>query len=179
MPGHLAPAKKSLIEEIKLRLLKGAISPFEIAGFKKRAQELKSSDTDNAFAVLGIIACIEGDLEECRKHHENAIRHAKFPSIQISNYATSLNYIGLHSEALELALRARKADMTNMKALDVAVMASFNLGDEQRYIAFASEWKRLVGDDHPTYSEYLEEVKEANELTACCTYGAMQTAGAH
>lgn len=180
MPGHQVPAKKDLISEIKSRLIKGKPSPFELASFKKKANSLKADgDIDNAFSALGIIACVEGNIEECRRCHENAILHARFPSIQISNYAASLNYMEMHSEAIEIALKARKVDMTNLNALDVIILASFEMGDEKQYLSSVTEWKTLTGEQHESYAAYLEEVREANELTMCCTYGALQTAGAH
>lgn len=176
VPVSQTQAETFLIDEIKTRLAKGDLSPFELASFKKRANKLKKISIDNAFAALGILACLEGNLEECRKNHENSIKYTRFPSVHLANYANSLKIMGLTEEAIELAQRARKADMSNMTALDVAIRASFDLGDENRYLFFASEWRKLMNEDHPSFVDYLAEVKEANELTACCTYGALHVA---
>lgn len=177
MPALGAPAKKGLVTEITERLLDGNMSPFEIASFKKKAHALKRSDVDNAFAALGILACIEGDLDECRKNHEISIRHTGFPSIQVANYANSLKYMGLYDEAVSLALKARHLDMNNLMALDIAITSCFLAGDEKRYLSFASDWKKQTGEDHRSYGEYLEEIKEANELTSCCMSAGMLSSG--
>ncbi len=172
MPTSGTPATRSLVDEIRDRLKNGDLSPFELATFKKMADALKATDTDNAFDALGILACVEKNVAACRKNHEKAILVSVFPSIHISNYANSMLRLGLNNEAIALAQRARSVDMANMTALDIAINASFNLGDEERYLGFIEEWKKNKGEDHPSYAAYLEERREANELTSCCMHGA-------
>ncbi len=177
MIGHLPQPATSIIDEIKNRAADGPLSPFEFAQFRKKANALKSNDTENAFAALGILACLEGNLDECRKNHEMALLYAKSPSIQLSNYAGSLFVIGLHQESFDLAQKARAMDATNPAALEVCIRASFELGYEEQYLGYAAEWQKLTGEAHPTYALYLDEVQDANELTACCTHGALHVGG--
>lgn len=172
MPIHGVPATDQLIEEIKDRMLAGKPSMLELARFKKRAAGLKASDPETAYLALAMIACAEDKISECSENHKKSTALSRHPSIQISNHANSMLLLGRHEDAIALSQKAREIDMLNTVALDIAIKACFNMGDEQRYLSFIAEWKKNKGEEHPSYAKYLKEVEEANELTSYCMRGA-------
>ena len=74
---------------------------FEIRRLRREAEKLKSADPAQAFAILGIIACFEGNVEDVRGYHKNALRYSGEAPVHLANYATSLGKCKLPEEALE------------------------------------------------------------------------------
>ncbi len=73
---------------------------FEIRRLRREAEKLKSADPAQAFAILGIIACFEGKVEDVRGYHKNALRYSGEAPVHFANYATSLGKCKLPEEAL-------------------------------------------------------------------------------
>ena len=78
MPNPLIETKfNSLINRLnELEEHDRAGLEFEIRRLKKDAEQLKSADPAEAFAILGIIACFEGNIPDMRRHHQNALLHS-------------------------------------------------------------------------------------------------------
>jgi len=66
---------------------------FTVAKFKRDANKLKSTSAAQAAMIHGMIACLERDIETCKKQHELSIRLHGEPDFYL-NYYCSLLLLG-------------------------------------------------------------------------------------
>lgn len=99
-----APEKitSSLVDQLnKIREKKIAKAPFLFTRMKQDVDKLREISVSDADMILGMIASLEGDEEEMRKRHKNAIRYAPHNEQYTSNYVTSLVHFLRYREAAE------------------------------------------------------------------------------
>jgi|GEM_PF-2469814 len=151
-------AETSLIDRIKARIIEtNGLGEVDLLRFQREAHALKTKDTANAFAALGILACLKGEIKNTRRYHETSIQYAgKSLSIHLSNYATSLQNLELYAEAVEKARAAWDADPANIMALDIIIGSSYMGGIDKDIEYYTAKWRDLVGEEHPIVSAYLE-----------------------
>jgi len=85
---------------------------FEFAVLKREAKKLESIDPAESAMCLGMIACLEGDVEECKKQHEKSIRIGRAINYYV-NYCWSLTQFGLiddYYQCLEVAVHEYPGD---------------------------------------------------------------------
>jgi len=66
--------KNQLIEEL-CRYINGGRTPsqLEVVRLKREAAKLKNGNRASYAAIMGMIACLDNDVVECKKQHELAI----------------------------------------------------------------------------------------------------------
>ena len=137
----------------------GQTDELKLARWKREAGQMKQSgQVSPAFIILGMIACLEGDMEQLRAHHLNAIRHAPDSIDAVRNYAVSLKKSGLLQESLEYFKRAHQLDQSNKHCLNDVIKSLYYLavGDDQyeeEMETYARSWKQLTGENHPLYDD--------------------------
>lgn len=91
--------ENQLIEEICRYITEDrAPSQLEVARLKREAAKLKNGNRAIYAAILGMIACLDNDVEECKKHHQLAIRLDG--SVEhYDSYCTSLYNLGRIQDA--------------------------------------------------------------------------------
>jgi len=101
-------------------------SQFELAKLKKDAQSIKNINPAQGYSLLGLIACLEVDIEGCRSNFKNAIR-LDGDMTQYLNYSSSLLSFGLMDESFQLIdsmLDKFKGDPEYLEvAMDVAIQS--------------------------------------------------------
>jgi hypothetical protein len=91
--------ENQLIEEICRYISEDRTpSQFEIARLKREAAKLKNGNRAVYAAIMGMIACLDNDIAECKKHHELAI--LLDGSVEhYDSYCTSLYNLGRIQDA--------------------------------------------------------------------------------
>lgn len=87
-----------LIERLNALLQQEERTEFEFAQLKRDARELLQADAFHAYIAMGIVACLEGDIPNCRDNHLKAIR-IQNNALANKQYANSLCNLGLMFEA--------------------------------------------------------------------------------
>jgi tetratricopeptide (TPR) repeat protein len=146
---------------------------FEIKKLRREAEKLKSADPAQAFAILGIIACFEGNVPDMHRYHKNALRYSGATSLHLANYATSLNKCKLPEEALEYAKKAYENSQSDLgmrkAALGMVIELAYLLGKFEEYLSYNERWVKLTKEKHPF--TILHDFSEKYRL-----HGHLQTA---
>jgi tetratricopeptide (TPR) repeat protein len=148
----IAPQSVGIINEISARYSEGPLSEFEIAMYTKKAQAMMDNAPESAHCALGILACISGDAQKSRKHHECSLNISR-SSVYLFNYGASLDILGFHDEAMDILLEAIDKDHLNTRHLNKTIKLAFRL-DNRRLGELLMLWKKLnKGEEHPVEKE--------------------------
>lgn len=120
--------ENQLIEEL-CRYIRDnrAPSQFEVARLKREAAKLKNGNRDVYAAIMGMIACLENDVAECKKQHELAI----LLNGSVENYeayCTSLYNLGHIQDAYHWAQKGLSVFPHVPKLILFAVKSAYFLG---------------------------------------------------
>lgn len=150
-----------LAEQANGLALEPCLNDFELNKLRLEAKKLIQNDPRGAYITLGIIACIEENIDEMRESHENALRIAPNDSVALCNYARSLSFAGYYESAKTIASRLTAGDridgleflaFLNMESGDFA--SSVNLLAERRVSGFAeNDYIRSLAGIH----KFIEE----------------------
>ncbi len=145
---------------------KEGLTDFEKASFRREAN--KAVPDANAFSALGILACLDNNLDEMHKNHKNAITYAEgeTKAIHMANYAYSLEICGMHSEALRMALSAWNLDNANVNALSLLLITAYKTEEESILAEYLSIWDKMVKKPHTVAALLAEDKEDAVEAEA-------------
>ncbi len=151
MSLKLQPASKvsSLIDEINLFLETQDFSEFDLKRLKKESEKVKKNvDVADGFSLLGMIACLEDDIDAMRSYFKRAIQQSGGNPLHRANYAKCLGYQGIHQDAYEQALRAYEKDQSCIDALDVLIKKTCFLNKIEEFEKYTKAWHKLTREDH-------------------------------
>ena len=100
---------------------------FELAAFKREAKKLALADPAQSAMCFGIIACLEGDVEESKKQHEKSIRIGGELNLYL-NYAYSLSRLGYVYAAYQCLEKALSKFPGEPALLKKIIGVSYNCG---------------------------------------------------
>jgi len=131
---------------------------FQLNRVKIEAEKIKDNNPADAFALLGIIACLEDNIEEMHINHKKALSYEDSPEHK-EDYAISLLHSHLFDEAykyfLDLYTKADKNDLLILEGL-IKYTAILNLNEE--YDKYINQFKMLTGKEYD-----LKIFREDNE----------------
>ena len=136
---------------------------------EKQALGLEGQSLAHSLSALGSIAAARGSIKKMHEYHKKSIALLPGESIVLLNYGTSLARVGLLDQAWALVSSYLRDNPDDLYGLDRLVRIAFNKGDETLFLEQARAWKRLTGEDHQLYAEYLAARGEARELSTLCT----------
>jgi len=166
-----------LIDEIEdLRDQGSASRELEIRRIKKQAEEFKVSDPAAGFSLLGMIACLENNLEEMHRCHKISLQYSNDAAVDLGNYAVSLMSCRLLEDALYYAKRAYDVSASDLarraEALDLLVCITSVLDDaEEEFLDYLETWEDLTGESHPILES---NAAEEDEQKLTCIIGALE-----
>ena len=151
MPNRAVPKSKKndLIDEVNSLIRNDDRNAFAIKKIKFEAEKLKKINTADAFTILGMVACLEQDIEAMHSHHKNALRYSDEDWCRLQ-YAVSASNTGDLQTAYDQAFIVHEKNPENKGALDMIIAALGIIGDEDKFRIFTEKWKQLTGKDHPT-----------------------------
>ncbi|PKD41986.1 hypothetical protein CWO84_02880 [Methylomonas sp. Kb3] len=153
--------ENQLIDEICQYIIKDvAPSEFEIAGLKKKAVALKNVNHASYANILGMIACLDNDIEECQKQHELAIRLDG--SVQhYESYCTSLYNLCCLKDALHWAETGLSLFPHAPKLITDAVNSSYYLGLFDKVL---EHYQTLLPLQLPQFEEQVNDLVSNAEI---------------
>ena len=135
----------SMVEE--LNFMSDSYDPdkhqFKLAQIKNEAEKLKQEDPEGAYTILGIIACMKGDIENMHRYHENAIKCSGESFLSLKNYCSSLYHQGFFKESYVYCLKAHEKEKTDSSILKELLALSFFLGLDEEYDKFKEKLDKL------------------------------------
>lgn len=143
---------------------------------KKLADQLMAKEPDMAYTLLGITSCIEGNLEDMRKFHKNAIKLSGGSAMAYYQYSISLARRYCLAEALEYAGKAIDLDQACLAYLDTAIPIALSAKDTGKFNEYTDRWLKLKKEHHPLHlagmseEEYLDIVYNDPELNDALEY---------
>lgn len=148
----------------------GAIDEFQLAGFKREAENIKKDDIANGFLLLGMIACLENKPDEMRSNHENSLHYSGRSLFFLGQYIQSLRKINDFHTAYKIAKEA--AGKKDAHQVDVELYAlilidyadiCLELDYEDELHGIMDDYKKLTGKDIPL--DFPEDDPEHLEKT--------------
>lgn len=173
------PAKK--INELILRLDALDISEdhsnnIDVLKAKRFAEkEIKNAPFD-AYMLMGMVACIENDIDKMKSSHENAIRLSGGHAVSYYQYAVSLARRGLFKESLDYAEKALALIENKVQYLDTVIASAYGAGDTDKVKEYSLRWLESQKDYHPlhlavmTDDEYLDVIYSDPEHVEALEY---------
>jgi tetratricopeptide (TPR) repeat protein len=110
-------------------------SELEIRRLKNKAIQLKSVDKPKSYMCLGMIACLENNIDESKTRHETSINIGHEYEFHI-NYFCSLNQLGLIFDAFRCLENALSIYPGNIDLLISISRISFLLGFYKKTIEY-------------------------------------------
>lgn len=149
---NLAPKSKHnyIIQKLNEILNHIDIGPFrfQLNGFKEDAKRMFLTEPELAYTILGIIACIEDDLESMHKNHQNAIRLSGESLYTLKQYSASLAEQGLFDQAYKYAHKAYEKTKDDRDVLILLMDLAYSLEKTYEYEVFKKKVIKLGFDFH-------------------------------
>jgi hypothetical protein len=137
-----------IIDELNKMLDNRTINEVALKRFKVEAERIKEKDLAKAFSILGMIACIENDLQNMHSYHKNAITYSNENIAELSHYVVSLMNRRLFKDVHIYAQKVYKKSPSNSKNLDILIRAVNELNLEEEFQKYIKKWENLVEEPH-------------------------------
>lgn len=141
MSSQPLPKGEELIEKINKLTPQDWKNAILIKGLKNEAEALKRVDAFRAYRILGMLACIEGEVPDMHSNHVKAISLEPNNFYANYDYAVSLFNIGQFSEAIGYAEKVKDADPIII--LEFLIESSGVAGHFKDSMKWISEWKKI------------------------------------
>jgi hypothetical protein len=127
---------KTILDTLVIQLSEAAKTQkkpndFEIRKFKKEAEKLKNVSLAQSAMAKGMIAFLEGNLEECKRQHELSLmlnNDVDDYDVSLRNYAVSMHKFGQSSEAYRLLKLIVDKQSTDLMDICLTIEAAFYAG---------------------------------------------------
>jgi len=138
------------------------LSEFTVRHLKNEANILMKVNPAEGAMIKGMIACLEGDLEECEKQHEISIK-LNHDLIFVQNYASSLSRLGKNKYAYQLIKQVLKDNKNSAEVIYICIQIAFYAGCYSDISNYQDMLKRLKINDIP--DETVRYISYANVMT--------------
>jgi len=132
---------------------------FKLNRYKNEAIKIIQQDPEHAYIILGIIACIEDDLESMHKYHKNAITCSAESVHSLYQYSSSLTTQELMDEAYNYANKAYEKAPDEKIILDQLMHISYAIGKDYKYNELKEKMINL-GFEFRDPNEFYEDNEE-------------------
>jgi hypothetical protein len=122
---------------------------FRLNTYKQETKKMIQKNPEEAYIILGIIACIENDLELMHKYHLNAISSSGQSLLSLYQYCCSLSEQDFYQDAKKYALKAHEK-VPEDRAL------SFILYEHEDYILYKKKLEKL-GFEFQDPNDFIED----------------------
>ena len=126
----------------------------KLARYKKNAQSMLKKDPVCAHTLLGVLACLEHDIEAMHACHKRAIEISE-SCFSLVYYAVSLEMSCLWGESARYALLALDYDPANLKILEAIIKLTPLTGRFSLFKRILPQWQQANnGVQHPCSCDY-------------------------
>ena len=117
---------------------------FIVIRMKKEAKKIITTNQALGASAYGIIAAVEGDLEESERQHAIAIKLSRKPHY-VMYRAMSMRTLGKHAQSYRLMQSIMKVMPKPIDLLNSEIILAFDSGHHQEVITFYDELVRIQG----------------------------------
>ena len=117
---------------------------FTVTRMKKEAKKIITTNQALAASAYGIIAAVQGDLEESECQHAIAIKLSRKPHY-VMYRAMSMRTLGKHAESYQLMQSIMKVMPKPIDLINSEIILAFDSGHHQDVINFYDELVRIQG----------------------------------
>ena len=164
-----------IIDALNVLTRERALDPFtkarKIRELEARAQELKDIDLALGFSAQGSIECMKGNIPEMHKSHKISLQYNMNPTL-LKNYATSLLKSGDLFAAMSYAKVASDVTPGDPAIIDFMVRTAYRAEETDIFLQYAAKWEALQKEAHPQYREYVESLRELDEVSDLCLHAS-------
>lgn len=132
---------------------------FRLNHYKVYAEKTIHEYPEEAYTLLGIIACIKGDIEAMHKNHKIAVQCSEQGVVSISQYCCSLLRHNFYEEAKKYALVAFSKAPEDRGVLIKLMVSSYYLGDIPNYEKYKEKLDKL-GFEYEDPNQFYEDDPE-------------------
>ena len=126
----------------------------KLARYKKNALSMLKKDPVCANTLLGLLACLEHDIESMHAYHKKAIESSE-SCFTLIYYAVSLEKSCLWNESARYALLALDYDPANLKILEAIIKLAPLTGRFALLKRILPQWQEAShGMQHPCHCDY-------------------------
>ncbi len=124
-------------------------TPFDLARLKKKAQHIKENvDLPAGFAIMGMIANLEHDIEASRSYFKRAIQQSGGSPYAMANYAITLMDNNFQKESYKYALKAYEKAPDDLSCLDILISVTCRMGNKDEFEKYTTLWHRKTKEAH-------------------------------
>lgn len=145
--------------------------------FKARAKKGIENDPVEAFSILGMVACIEQNIEDMHKNHSIALKYWRIEPESTRDYWAPAQYsISLkkslldHQAYYDYGKNAFDAGYESAEFLEAIAVSAARLDLNDEFLEFANAYERVTGAPHP-----LTIFPEDDDKTLAKLFDAMDT----
>lgn len=164
MNGTPESISTTLIEDLNLLKSRSAgdIS-LDIARIKRDAKKLQKDDAVSSFIIQGGIASLEGDVENMISFHKKALRHNDTNYVALYNFATSLSFCFMYSDAIEIYNRLLEIGDNKLISLSQLSKTYSILGDYSTAHIYSS---RYLSEKNSDLDQVIKEIAKMDSQLA-------------
>lgn len=137
-----------LIDKLNKMVIRREVNELELKRCKVEAEKLKKIDIARAFTILGMVACLEKDIEKMHSFHKNAIIYSPEDVVTIYQYVVSLANLDLFQDGYTWALKAYKKDPLYSDIIDILIKITNKLDLEDKFRIYTNKWLKLTKKPH-------------------------------
>lgn len=134
-------------------------SQFELTKLKKEAKLIVKHDAAEGYALLGLLACLEMDVDACLNYFNKSIRLGSNIARYL-NYSSSLLALGLVDEGFELIDSLSDKFKGDTEYLEMAMDFAIQSGRPHRVGALYKMLKRLKPNDKFVHANQFKEIAD-------------------
>jgi len=136
----------ALINELNLGISKP--SPFELARLDAEIRKFGDADIAASQCFRGSYHALQGDLENTVKWFTMALSLAPDNSYVYMNYATMLNRLEQHEQAVNMALESVNKAGGTPESIDNLLVCAYCADNHAAIAAWLPEYEKLTGRPH-------------------------------
>lgn len=116
--------------------------------FKNEIEKIKGSDPTLSFTLLGMIACVESNIDDVHRFHKIALAYAPEKAVPTMQYVVSLLNLDYNNEAQEILVDLHKEYRDDLEVLDKLIKNSAILNKMDEFATYCKDWKKLTGEEN-------------------------------
>ena len=140
--------------ELSLLTRRDVTQGMKLARHKKNARAMLKKDPVCANTLLGLLSCLEHDIESMHEYHKKAIALTE-SCFSLIYYAVSLDKSCLWNESARYALLALDYDPANLKILEAIIKLAPLTGRFSLFKRLLPQWQEAnSGVQHPCHCDF-------------------------
>lgn len=149
----------NLIKQVDALLAYRPLDEFKLRRLRNEAQAAMDANPAASHVVLGILACLEGDVAKMREHHRIAINLGGQSYIAYENYTVSLQRSGFYREAWQVAQESLEKFPDVKGLLELTIRTAFYSGRVHQAVELLKQrWHKISPEAENAMASKMDDV---------------------